>query len=70
MLSYLFSIIGVLEVNESEAPGAPRLLVVHNRDVGQGAVFREDFPQISLCGVQAQAEYSNTTVWVWISLQV
>lgn len=63
----LFSVIFVLEVNESEAPGAPRLLVVHNGDVRQRAVFREDFPQIPLCGVQAQAKHTQATVWIWIS---
>lgn len=69
ILSYLFSVIFVLKVNESEAPGSPRLLVIHNRDIRQGAIFRKDFPQIPLCGVQAQAKHSQATVWVWISLQ-
>lgn len=62
----LFSIICVLEVNKGKAPGAPRLLVIHDRDIRQGAVFREDFPQISLCGVQAQAKHSQATVGIWI----
>lgn len=63
----LYSVIGVLKVNESKAPGAPGLLVIHNRDIRQGAIFREDFSQIPLCGIQAQPKHSNTTVWVWIS---
>ncbi len=68
-LLYLFSVIFVLEVNKRKAPGAPRLLVIHNADIRQGAVFREDFPQVPLCGVQAQAKHSQATVWIWISLQ-
>lgn len=60
----LFGIICVLEVNKGKAPGAPRLLVTHNADIRQGAVFGEDIPQIPLCGVQAQAKHSQAAVWV------
>lgn len=66
---YLFSVTRVLKVNKSKAPGASRLLVIHDRDVCQGAVLREDVPQISLCGVQAQTKHSQATVWIWICLQ-
>lgn len=66
---YLFSITVVLEVDKGEAPGAPWLLVIHNGDIRQRAVFREDIPQVPLCGVQAEAKHSHAAVWVWISLQ-
>lgn len=62
----LFGILFVLKVNKRKAPGAPRLLVIHNTDIRQGAVFREDFPQIPLCGVQAQPKHAQATVWIWI----
>ena len=70
MLSHLFGIVCILEVNKGKAPGAPRLLVTHNADVRQGAVFGEDIPQIPLCGVQAQAKHSQAGVGVGISLQL
>lgn len=63
----LFSVVFVLEVNKRKAPGAPRLLVVYNADIRQRAVFREDFPQVPLSGVQAQAKHSQATVWIRIS---
>lgn len=62
----LFCVILALEVNKGKAPGAPRLLVIHNADICQGAIFREDISQIPLCGVQAQAKHSHAAVWVWI----
>lgn len=49
----LFGIFSVLKVNKSETPGASRLLIIHNGDVTQRAVFGEDLPQVPLCGVQA-----------------
>lgn len=63
----LFGIICVLEIHKSKAPGAPRLLVIHNGDILQGAVFGEDVPQIPLCGVQAQAKDSQAAIRIWIS---
>lgn len=67
---YLFGIICVLEIHKSKAPGAPRLLVIHNGNILQGAVFGEDVPQIPLCGVQAQAKDSQAAIRIWISLQI
>lgn len=66
---YLFSISCVLKVNKSKAPRTPGLLVVHNANIRQGPVFREDVPQIPLCGVQAQAKHSQASIWIWISLK-
>lgn len=65
---YLFGVISVLKVNKSKAPGSARLLVIYDRDVYQGAVFREDIPQVPLRGVQAQAKNSEAKVWIRICL--
>lgn len=69
-MCYLFSISCVLKVNKSKAPGAPGLLVVHDADIRQVPVFRENVPQVPLCGVQAQAKHSQASIWIWISLKV
>lgn len=65
---YLFGVISVLKVNKRKAPGAPRLLVIYDRDVCQRAIFREDVPQVPLRGVQAQAKNSKANVWIRICL--
>lgn len=67
--THLFGVIFVFEVDKGEASGAARLLVVDYADAGQGAIFGEDFSQVSLCGVQAQAKHTQATVRVRVCLQ-
>lgn len=67
---HLFCIFSGLEVDKGKTPGASRLLVIHNADITQRAKLGEDLPQVSLCGVQAQAKHSQAAVWVWVCLKM
>lgn len=67
--TYLLGILDVLEVDEGEASGAPRLLVVHDGHVGDGAILGEHLPQVPFCSVQTQPKHSQTTVWIRICLK-
>lgn len=62
----LLRVLPVLEVDEGKASRSARLLVVDNADAAQGAVLGEHFSQVSLCGVQAQAEHTQAAVRVRI----
>lgn len=62
----LFGIFSVLKVNKGKAPGASRLLIIHNADITQRAILGKDLPEVPLCGVQAQPEHSQAAVWVWV----
>lgn len=68
MRFYLFGVISVLKVNKSKASGSSGLLVIYDGDVCQGAIFREDVPQVPLRGVQAQAKHSQANVRIRICL--
>lgn len=59
-LHCLFGILKSLKVNEGKTTGATRALVVHHIDPCQRSVARKHLPQVTLCGVQAQAKHPQT----------
>lgn len=63
-LHCLFGILQSLKVNKGEATGATRALVVHHIDPRQRTVARKHLPQVTLCGVQAQAKHPQTCAGV------
>lgn len=67
--TYFLGILDVLEVDEGEPSGAPRLLVVHDGNVCNGPILGENLSQISFCSVQTQPKHSETTVWIRICLK-
>lgn len=59
---YLYGIINFLKVNEAVAQGLLPPSVIHHADVRQWPILREDFSEILLCGVEAQAKHSQAGV--------
>lgn len=66
---YLFWVLTVFKVDKGKASWASRLLVIHNVDVTQRAIFGENFPEIPLSGVQTQSKHTQTVVWIWVGLR-
>lgn len=67
--TYFLGILDVLKVDEGEPSGTPWLLIVHNGNVGNGAILGENLSQVSFCSVQTQPKHSKTTVWIRICLK-
>lgn len=67
--TYFLGILDVLEVDEREPSGTPRLLIVHDGNVGNGPILGENLSQVSFCSVQTQPKHSETAVWVRICLK-
>lgn len=67
--TYLLGILDVLEVDEGKPSGAPRLLIIHDGNVGNGPILGENLSQVSFCSVQTQPKHSQTTVWIRICLK-
>lgn len=66
---YLFWVLTVFKVDKGKASWASWLLVIHNVDITQRAIFGENFPEIPLSGVQTQSKHTQTVVWIWVGLR-
>ena len=59
-ISSLLSVLGVLEIDEGEAPAATGVAVQDHLNLGQRPVLLELSLQLSLAGVETQTEDSET----------
>lgn len=62
----LLGVLAVFKVDKGKASRPTRLLVIHDVDVTQRAIFRENLSQIPLSGVEAQSKHAQTVVGVWV----